>query len=199
MKVEIKIGQDNERGLFACDDIKKGEMVCILPIDYFQLDNNWYTFTEQSNKINFRYGIICEIVKNGITQYESFSSFFKKRNKRHKCIFKQLQSATNKKNIQIIGVSNPTKTESNFLGHMINDYVDMTFLSEINYDRMSTEFSNVKVSPKLKMFDNRLGLKITASKEIKKGEELYLSYGSDYWKQYSGKKSFVYAMKLRTM
>jgi len=190
MKVEVKIRQDNERGLFAKDDIKKGEFVCILPIDYFQLDNNWYTTTEQINRINFRYGIVCEIMKNGTNQYESFSSFLKKKN--HKCCFNNLTHKT----MQIIGVSNPDKLETNFIGHMINDYVDMSFLSEINYERTSTEFSNVRVSSKLKIFGNRIGLKIIALKDIKKGKELYLSYGSEYWKQYSEKKRFVYIVNL---
>jgi hypothetical protein len=194
MKVQVKIRQDNERGLFAIEDIRKGEVVCILPIDYFQLDSNWYSTYEQDHKINFRYGIVCEIIASGgMTQYESFSSFFK--DKKEKCCFNST------KTIEIIGVSNPDNLNDNFVGHMINDYVDMSFLSEKNYEKMSTEFSNVKVSPNLKIFTSstnkkRLGLKIRSTKDIKKDSELYLSYGSDYWKKYSGKERFVYSIKL---
>jgi hypothetical protein len=114
MKVQVKIRQDNERGLFATEDIRKGEFVCILPIDYFQLDSNWYTIFEQNNKINFRYGITCELMQNG-TEYESFSSFF--RDKNCKCCLGALTSKT----IEVIGVSNPDSLDSNFVGHMINE------------------------------------------------------------------------------
>jgi SET domain-containing protein len=37
----------------------------------------------------------------------------------------------------------------------------------------------------------RIGLKIKAIKAIKKGEELYLKYGTDYWSTYSGKKKYI--------
>jgi hypothetical protein len=66
---------------------------------------------------------------------------------------------------------------------------------------MSNEFSNVRVSSKLRIFKDssdkkRLGLKVISTKDIKKNSELYLSYGSDYWKKYSGKERFVYVVKL---
>lgn len=194
VKVKVKIRRDNERGLFATDNIKKGEFVCILPIDYFQLDNNWYAtdFHSDQVRINFRYGIICEIIQNGLTQHESFSSFIK--NKNYKCCLNALRN----KILEIIGVSNPDKLDDNFLGHMINDYVDMSFLSENAYEKMSKEFSNVKVSSKLQLFGKRIGLKIIATKDTKKENELYLSYGSEYWKKYSKKERFVYLTKVMT-
>jgi SET domain-containing protein len=196
MKVIVKIRQDNERGLFATHDIKKGEYICILPIDYFQLDNRWYTTNsvtyDQIDKINFRYGILCEISKIKDTQYESFSSFLN--GSKRKCI------TCFWKKTEIVGVSNPDKTDFPFVGHIINDYVDMSFLSENKYEKMSKEFSNVKVSSKLQILDhNRLGLKIKATKDIESGTELYLSYGSEYWKTYSGKQRFVYNIKISTI
>jgi len=187
MKVEIKIRSDNERGLFATENIKKGEFICILPIDYFRLDDKWYVTNEKflHNKVDFRYGILCEMNKNGLNEYQTFLSINKKR-----CFLKSLNK------IDIIGISNHTETSDNFIGHMINDYVDMSFLNENNYEKMSKEFSNVRASSKLKVFDKRLGLKILATKNIEKGKELYLSYGSEYWKKYSRKKKFVYNLDL---
>ena len=199
MKVEIKIRKDNERGLFAIDDIKKGEIVCILPIDYFQLDENWYSTVKQTNKVNFRYGIICEIRQKGNTQYESFTSFLNDKD-RHISLFCSCFLGYTK----LIGVSNPDTTDDVFIGHMINDYVDMSFLSEQDYQKISTEFSNVKVSSKLKIFkdsiaNKRLGLQIKATRDIKKGNELFLSYGPEYWKKYSKKEPFIYVIKLEIM
>ena len=103
-------------------------------------------------------------------------------------------------NIEIVGVSNSQKLEANFVGHMINDYVDMSFISEKNYEKMSKEFCNVKVSSKLELFKHtgrkKLGLKVKALKDIQKGEELYLSYGSNYWKKYSEKGKFIYEVDI---
>ncbi len=190
MKVEIRVRADKERGIFATEQIKKGEFICILPIDYFRLDDKWYVINEKylHNKVDFRYGILCEIDKNGANEYQTFLLMNKK-----VCIFKSL-NPTNK--LKIIGVSNHVETLDNFIGHMINDYVDMSFLNEKNYEKMSKEFSNVSVSSRLELFNKRPGLKISATKDIEKGKELYLSYGSEYWKKYSGKEKFVYDVKL---
>jgi hypothetical protein len=191
MKVEIRVRADKERGLFATEYIKKGEVVCILPIDYFQLDNRWYVMDEKyiHNKIDFRYGILCEIDRNGGNEYDAFHSMIN--DKKH-CMLKLLSK------MEIIGVSNRDVTIGDFIGHIINDYVDMSFLNENNYKKMSKEFSNVRVSAKLQIFkkDKRVGLRIIAIKDIEKGKELYMSYGSDYWKKYSGKDKFVYDIKL---
>jgi len=195
MKVEVKVRSDNERGLFAIDDITKGDLVCILPIDYFQLDNNWYVMNEYylHDKIDFRYGILCELNKNG-DEFQTFISLMK--NKKWEC-FNYFIKVTK---LEIIGVSNYNKIEDNFVGHMINDYVDMSFLNQKTYEKMSFENSNVKALPKLEIFDTanekKLGLKIMATKDIKKGNELYLSYGSNYWKKYSGKEKFIYNIKM---
>lgn len=190
MKVEIKIRQDNERGLFACDNIKKGEFVCILPIDYFKLDDKWYVTSQEINRINLRYGIRCEISKTCDSEYDSFLSFYNS---------KKMNCLNVKKYIEIIGVSNPDTIDDNFVGHMINDYVDMSFLSQNNYEKMSREFANVRVKSKLIRFENRLGLKIIATKNIRKGSELYMSYGSDYWKKYSKKERFVYTIEINNL
>jgi hypothetical protein len=194
MKVEVKLRSDNERGLFAIEDIKKGDLVCILPIDYLQLDDNWYT-TQQTtstlNRIDFRYGILCEIDKKKEfeNQFQNFHLFFKESIYKC-CLFKTYDK------IELIGVSNRYITDGLFIGHMINDYVDMSFLSEKKYEKMSLDFSNVKVSSKLEIFDqNRLGLKIKATKDIKNGKELYLTYGPEYWKKYSGKDKFIYSVE----
>jgi len=197
MKVEIRLRADNERGLFAIDNIKKNEFICILPIDYIQLDNKWYVFNGRflNTKIDFRYGILCEIEQNGVNEYETI---------RNLALSKK---SLNSNKLEIIGVSNDKETEENFIGHMINDYVDMSFLSENKYEKMSKEFSNVKVLPKLELFSlplhpvyhsrGRLGLRIIATKDIVKGKELYLSYGSEYWKKYSRKeKKYIFQIEL---
>jgi hypothetical protein len=195
MKIEIRTRHDKERGLFSIMDIKKGEFLCILPIDYFKLDEKWYT-THFKNKwkINFRYGITCEIEnRNKKNQFENFHNFINKK--------KYIQWCSKK--INIVGVSDPKIVEDIFIGHMINDYTTMYLLNEYKYDLLSTRHSNVCVSPKLQMFDHkngkRLGLKIKSTRDIKKNEELYLSYGIEYWKKYTKSDKFEYDLNLSTL
>jgi hypothetical protein len=192
MKAEVRLRSDNERGLFTTEYIKKGEFICILPIDYFQLDGKWYVTSERhlNNQIDFRYGIICEVKTNETkSELENFRVFFN--GNKSKCrILKKLNS------FNIIGISDKNRIDDIFIGHIINDYVDMSFLTEIKYDKLSQEFSNVKVSSKLEIIKERLGLRISATENIEKDKELYLSYGSDYWKKYSKKEKFIYNVKL---
>lgn len=219
MKIEIRLRADNERGLFAIENIKKGEFICVLPIDYFQLDDIWYGIGDLFNvirtnddtnlhniieKIDFRYGILCNLRNNqSKNQFENFILFLKK-SKQYKCNVINKISKIIYKTSTIIGVSNPCKLDDIFIGHIINDYVDMSFLTENKYKKLSDDFCNVRVLPKLKIFTytkdgtikKRPGLKIKALRDIEKGEELYLSYGSEYWKKYSGKEKFIYSLEL---
>jgi len=195
MKVEVKIRSDGERGLFAVRDIKKGEFICIMPIDYFQIDDKWYVTKEQTNRIDFRYGILCEVQKDKILNLGSGGKWYSWGN-----INNISGLLSDCETTEIIGVSNSEVVVGDFVGHMINDYVDMSFLTEKRYEKLSKDFSNVNVSSKLRLFgendQRRFGLKIKASKDIKKGNELYLSYGVKYWKKYSGKEQFIHSIRL---
>jgi hypothetical protein len=220
MKVEVKVRSDKERGLFAVEDIKKNEFVCILPIDYFQLDSEWYSTEDRLNtpntpntpnttntsntpntsNINFRYGILFEIPKKQKNdQLHNFKEFINKTNNSFQCFKKVIYN----KKIDIVGVSNENRIEDDFIGHMINDYVNMVFLTENKYETLSNEYSNVEVSSKLEIFERnnkvRLGLRITAIKNIKKNTELFLTYGSKYWKTYSNNNKCIYKVNLKTL
>lgn len=191
MKVEIRVGHIYERGLFAIEPIKKNEFICFLPLDYIQLDGAWYVFDNEYNypyKVNFRYGITCDLISNNDNEHDSL--LYTINEKRCKCL------QFFKKSVQVIGVSDPGRTDGLFVGHIINDFVDMSFVNNINYDKMSKEFSNVTVESKPVMYKGRLGLRVIASKDIKKDDELYLSYGQEYWKKYSGSKMHIYPVLL---
>jgi len=182
MKVEIRYREDNERGVFATEYIKKGEYLCILPIDYFKLDEKWYTLKPQTNKVSFKYGIVCDMISSSMSskQMDQFISFMNS---------KQIPSYILGIRTKISGISNYNVVEDEFIGHMLNDYVDMSFLSDSKYTKVSKEHENVKVNTYLELFNHnetkRLGLKIYASKNIKKDEELYFTYGYEYWNNYS--------------
>lgn len=289
MKAEVKVRPDKERGLFSTKVIKKGEMVCIMPIDYIQLDGKWYSYKkcnggtggtggtgggtvgEKEELLDFRYGIVCEIQKISKCELDDFTSqYMLVDGTRCSPIFRLLKQIINKyikrgNKHSIIGVSNSKKTKGWFIGHMINDYETMLYLTEHKYEQTSNKFSNVIVGPELRLFNKhgevsinhtnshtppvftpvstpvppappappvppvpaltdticsintigslnsvlsgrlcgscgseslRLGLKIVASKNINKGDELYLSYGHEYWKKYSSRGRSTYSVSV---
>lgn len=263
MKVVVKVRPDKERGLFSTKAIKKGEMVCIMPIDYIQLDGNWYRYKSGSGEgggggggggeelLDFRYGIVCEIQKLSSCELDDFTAqYIMVDHTRCSRIFRILMSIKQiikQHKHSIIGVSNSKKVRGWFIGHMINDYETMMYLAKNKYEQTSNKFSNVTVGAELRLFNNkgvalcgntpnsepvitneqpvkydlndtigssntvnslnsvtsstlkasnRLGLKITASKNINKGEELYLSYGCDYWKKYSSRGKCIYSVNV---
>lgn len=186
-KVYVKNSQIiGERGLFANQSFHKGDYICILPIDYLKIGDNWYTLQEDNKgPINFRYGIKVDLIVPksdiNISVYDTFINFLKQ------CSKVTRSSIC----IELVGVSNHDKIENNFLGHMINDYTDMSLLDKQKYNKISTFHENVDVSSELELFEgNRLGLKVFAKRYIHKDEELFFNYGVDYWKNYSGQGKF---------
>ncbi len=206
MKVEVKRRSDNERGLFATQDIKKNEFVCVLPIDYFQLDDKWYTIEKNEKlnpraviKLNLRYGIIFDIPTKDykFNQLHNFNEFVKKN---YTSFF---TSCFLKQRTELIGVSNENRLDDKFIGHMINDYVNMSFLTEGKYEVLSRDYSNVVVSSEVKIFEfdgkSRLGLDVVATKNITKNQEIFLTYGINYWKKYSGNRKFIHKVRIITV
>lgn len=197
MKVEVRIREDKERGLFATEYIKKGEFVCILPIDYFEYNEIWYinNYDYLNTAIDFRYAILCK-ANTSLLKNNNYCNYFFHYFSNY---FSNNDTTNDTTKINIIGVSNPNVVTGNFIGHMINDYIDMSFINESNYERLSHEKSNVKVDIQINLFEfegvKRLGLKIIATKNIEKDEELYLSYGSKYWEKYSNNNKFIYPVE----
>ena len=88
--------------------------------------------------------------------------------------------------MRLSAISNFNRIEGNFIGHMINDYVDMSFLDQNKYLQLSTAHENVTVDSKIHMYEFKsLGLRIHASKNIRKDSELFFMYGVTYWEKYS--------------
>jgi hypothetical protein len=197
---EVRIRPDSERGVFAIRNIKKGEFICILPIDFIKVGGQWYTlYPENLEKvINFRYGIECDLIiptNDGNTSlFETFKTFLTRKKKYINNIITPSATRSSYK-LSITGVSIPDYS-GYYSGHMINDYVSMSFLDKKNYCKFSERYENVKVISELELFTEgttgvvRLGLQVIAKKNIKKNQELYFMYGVDYWKSYSSDKTF---------
>ena len=178
---ESKIG--GERGLFVNTSINRGGYICILPIDYLNISSIWYSLQKDNiGPVNFRYGIKCDLTipqsDKNVSVFGTFMNFLSN------------SKIRNSLKIELSGVSNSDKLEGDFLGHMINDYVNMSLLNRTSYEKISNMHENVIVENTLGLYDGRLGLRIFAKKDIKSGEELFFSYGVDYWKNYSGLDKF---------
>lgn len=179
MCVEIKTDSQGERGLFATENISKGKHICYLPIDYLKLNEKWFT-TNEKNKgpVNFRYGIHCDfqIIDKNINLEKNLRLL--------------LENKKSNKTIEICGVSNHKIIKFPFVGHMINDSVNMSILSSNLYKRISERYENVDIGNIINYISNTTCLKIIAKKDIKKGAELYFNYGIEYWKNYSNKNNY---------
>ncbi len=186
MKVSVRPSKIiGERGLFADINIQKGEYICVLPIDYLQIGEKWYTVhNDNKGPINFRYGIACDLVvpnsDNNISILDTFMNF----------ITSPRIKTRSSIRIGLTGVSNHEIIDEKFIGHMINDYIDMSLLDKQKYNQLSVLHENIEIDSDLEIFDSSkgkiLGLRVSAKKYIRKDEELFFSYGVDYWKNYSG-------------
>lgn len=192
MKVSVKKRSEKEKGLFATDDIKKGEYICVIPIDYIKLDSQWYVLENQSTKLNFKYTTKCNLINKcteiDTTDFEIFCMCLSNHSKISNCEY-LYRIITNNNIREVVGVSNPEKSDDEFIGHIINDFVDMTFLADTKYKQLSELHQNVKINHNLEIFEHlgkkRLGLRVCASKNIKKDDEIFYSYGTRYWGKYS--------------
>jgi len=186
--MKVLVGESKikgERGLFASTNIKRGEYVCALPIDYLKISSKWYSLNpKDTGPINFRYGIQCDLVvpqsDKNVSVLGTFVNF----------LTSPRIITRSSLRIGLSGVSNPNRLEHDFLGHMMNDYVDMSLLDKHRYEQLSLPHENVEVDGDLEIFNSptglRLGLRVVAKRNIRRGEELFFSYGVDYWKNYSG-------------
>ena len=153
--VEIKKSKIHNNGVFAKRDIQIDEIITLYPVDILQL----YVGNDESI-LNFskRYKEKNGMVVNDINQYYKYHC--------------------DNRNI-IIG--DPAFIDNtNYLGHMINDGMkhDKSNKSRKLYKKLSEKKANCE-------FNNippyQLYVPVVAAKNIKKDEELFVSYGIQYW------------------
>lgn len=151
---EVRKSKVHGKGVFATKDIKKDEIITFYPVDILQLPvNNEGSVCSFSDRYKSKYG---KIINPNVEYYKYYCS----------------------DNVVIIG--DPTFTNNNnYLGHMINDISthDKTNKSIKAYNKIADSANCDFVEPD----DDNLFLPVLANRDIRKDEELFVSYGPQYW------------------
>lgn len=160
-KVHIGKSHVHGKGVFAHENIEQGELITFYPGDFviFSPYGDECNIVMMSNKAEEKYKNISNM--NDIKKHMDYRYKF---------------------NINICYsiVGDPSiEHHSSYLGHMINDPVKYipSKMSEFEYVCESTEKTNCFT---VSIGDLHLG--IVALKNIKKGDELFMSYTPTYWK-----------------
>lgn len=161
--VYVKKSKVHGRGVFAKKDIVKGSLITFYPGDIV-------LFYPNNDLLKINDKVVFSILAS--KRFEPFSNpsanfgddeyFFMMDNKAY----------------AIIGSPRFDK-DPNYLGHLINDGVYNPWSKSVySYERDAYKTDNCDFY----YIINNLHVGIMATKDINKGEELFLSYGIDYWK-----------------
>jgi len=139
-KVYIKKSKVDGLGVFAKEDLKKGEIVSMYPSDIVRIYHG----------------------KQYYEQYNVYCNDYRYAYKTELCT--------------IMGV--PSLIDNtNLVGHIVNDYckTDGSETQNYIYNHLTHENRNCKYYP------YHIFILIVTTKDIKKGDELFVPYGIDYW------------------
>lgn len=157
--VELKESKRHGKGIFATKDLKVGDVITLVPIDYYCIkrnENSYYFYNSTlMNQLNYE----------GKKDEENFTDI---------CNHFKFKIDNNR-----FAVSLPHNTDSNaFLGQYTND-ATINVSSREKYIRSSLENHNAI----LKQIGGKESfvLAIVATKNITKGDEILRMYGVDYW------------------
>lgn len=163
--VIVKESKIHGMGVFATSLIKKGDVITYYPPHYVLF---FPRGSQGSNEISI---VNCNLaVKAGISYQDlySFSDYAFKLNSHY----------------SIVGDPRLT-SDSNFLGHMVNDGAKGHSTKE-NYDKKDHKIYDIVSLSKMnayfeESYDDFLHVKVIAFRDIAEGEEIFAMYGYDYW------------------
>ena len=170
-KAKIKTASAKGRGLFAKNDISKNEIITFYPADIASYIPNE------------------DVIKPDHIPVETYSQRFKTQFGENIKKEREIAATMNEytydldPNYRIIGSPYFTK-DTNYMGHVINDGAksDSTESNKV-YLTISSLKSNCTF-----YHLKDLHVAIIATKNIKKDEELYITYGVEYWESYNKRK-----------
>ncbi len=164
-------------GVFAKRNIPKDELITFYPADFIE-----YT----PNKDRHIPG--CHVLVYRSVRFEKqFGAIFNIEVRDNDYAYRINQTYT------IIG-EKTFNNDPNYLGHLINDSVKSDSTEESNKTYIT--ISSQKANCKFYNLKEGLHVAIIATKDIKKGEELFIRYGVSYWDSYNKDKP---EMKIRCM
>lgn len=167
-KVEVKKSKIHGYGVFAKKNILKDKLITFYPGDIIEYlpnkdrgINDHITGVFHSKRFVKQFGTTCDKkFRNNDYAYDI------------------------NKNYTIIG-SPYFKKDSNYMGHFINDGAKSNSTNKSN--EIYKTITTLKANCKFYNLKEDLHIAIISTKKIKKGEELFISYGIRYWKSYNKK------------
>jgi len=183
---EIKNGEFG-KGLFASRDIKRGELIAYYPMDWVAdshlcpiQDNGDPYSTEQQKWICIQNGAI--IGYGNPNMPDDAERIMNENREAAGGVSNRLMDygysfAGQDGYVHIWGDPECKHKNSWFRGHIINDGAYHKGQTQDGYDKM---FQEAQCGDANKI-NCRLSTRITADRDIKKGEEILTAYGSDYW------------------
>ncbi len=173
IKIEVKESNIHGNGVFATDNIKKGDFITIYPTDAYRLEN-------ATNNRGFTYRKDLEKVND----HDDFQENFDNYKDTHSYGIKY-----NNNKLKIFG--NPYNYQNlKYVGHIVNDGVGDLFrdltANNINNDVelknavvRTIDSLDAKCNSKFETVDGKTFVQST--RDIKKGEEILTFYEFDYW------------------
>jgi hypothetical protein len=180
VNVILKPSPVHGKGVFAVRDIKAGSLLTLYPADIIQFRPKGITL-EKAKFLTQEGGSALlstsERIQNRIKSKTKLEKEFLKLKK-----YRLMISA------QYSIVGDPTFDDNPFyLGHFINDRFTCTSSSE-KARKLYLTLSMTKMNCRHVTIENDLHTAIVATRDLKCGEELFMSYGSDYWLEENGVK-----------
>lgn len=167
-------------GVFSKRNILKDELMTFYPADFIECSPNKdrhvlgnYVLSYRSIRFEKRFGVVFNAeVRDNDYAY---------------CI---------NQTYTIIG-EKTFNNDPNYLGHLINDSAKSNSTEES--DKIYTVISSKKANCKFYNLDGGLHVAIIATKDIKKGEELFVTYGAPYWNFHNENMRDELEVKIRCM
>jgi len=177
-KVCIKKSRIHKNGLFASQDLKKGELVTFYPCDIVM------TFKTKKGKKSVQGCRSGRFEKAYEAVFGDLNNPLHKQSFSHYCANNQyIYELDNETSI----IADPVfKKSDNYLGQFINDGARASTNPKSHgiYKTVSSLRTNCELVPLAK-----LHLAIRTTKDIKKGEELLRTYGVNYWIKYGSQST----------
>lgn len=167
-KVELKKSLIHGLGVFAKQNINKDEIITFYPGDFVEYHPNedshlpnHSTILYRSHRFENKFGEVTDLKFRNHDYCFGLNSFY-----------------------SIIGCNHFTD-DPNYLGHFINDGAKTNSTEKSN--EIYLQISNLKKNCQFKTLKD-LHVAIVATKNINIGEELFITYGLNYWHSFNNKK-----------
>jgi len=183
-QVYVSESKIHSRGLFAKKDIEKGNIITFYPADFICDERIRKFISVTGNDISY------DQIKDYRMGNGEFSMYGYPENIKNELLLGHMVNDSMKIDIEDIDENNITELDIKNLRNRVGKYIlgsknnamIQDELLKLEVDDMDSEEKVAKYFLKSNQFRKNLGIHyVIATKNIKKGEEILISYGIDFW------------------